>query len=197
MNTYGAFYQDFTSDIPGARKLGFGNWSTPTQAGLDILKKDIAAYASTSPATSASLHAAKVREEIAGTGSLKTRTEQFATLSGRPTLWTYHAAAAALTQANATARPQGPNRPTADELWKARPTITAEQRALFQDSVNQERDHVRLTEGWPSIGPLKDKDARALDRHAIRRALCGHGFLFIQRRTIPLRFNAKITAIIR
>jgi transposase InsO family protein len=133
----------------------------------------------------------------ASIGSLKTRSEQYATQNGRPTLWTYHDAAAALTQANATARPHGPYGPTADDLWNARPKITAEQRVLFQASVNHERDHVRLTEGWPTIGPLKDKDARALDRQAIRRALCGHGYLFIQRRTIPLRFNAKKTANIR
>ena len=133
----------------------------------------------------------------AGIGSLKTRTEQYATHSGRPTLWTCHDAAAALTQANATARPKGPNGPTADDLWNARPKITPEQRTLFHASVNHQRDVVRLTEGWPTTGPLKAKDARALDRQAIRRALGEHGYLFFMRRIIPLSFWSKKTANIR
>jgi transposase InsO family protein len=133
----------------------------------------------------------------AGIGSLKTRTEQYATHNGRPTLWTCHDAAAARTQANATARPRGPNGPTPDDLWRARSRITPEQRTLFQDSVNQQRDHARLSEGWPSTGPLKPKNARALDRQAIRRALCEHGYLFFKRRTIPLRVFSKKTANIR
>jgi transposase InsO family protein len=130
----------------------------------------------------------------AGIGSLKTRTEHYATHQGHPTLWTGHDVEAALTQANATARPHGPNGPTAADLWHDRPKITPPQRALFLTSVNQQRDQVCLSQGWPMTGPWKPKDARALDRQAIRRALCEHGYLYFKRRIIPLSFNSKKTA---
>jgi transposase InsO family protein len=133
----------------------------------------------------------------AGIGSLKTRTEHYATQNGHPTFWTFNDTAAAQEQANATARPQGPNGPTADQLWHARPTITPQQRTGFNASVAYHRDHVRAREGQPSIGPLPKADPRALDRQAIRRALGELGFLFFKRRTIPLSFFAPKTATIR
>src|SRR5260370_2185609 len=91
----------------------------------------------------------------AGIGSLKTRTEYYATEHGRPTTWTWHAAAAAQQQANATSRPRGPNGPSADQLWQARPTITPEQLELFTVSVNQQRHDARASVDWPLIRPLK------------------------------------------
>ena len=130
----------------------------------------------------------------AAIGSLKTRTEQHATHNGRATHWSYHDADAAQVQANATARPHGPTGPTANQIWSARPTITPEQRCLFQSSVDQQRHHVRLSDGWTTLGPLSANDQRSLDRHAIRRALVEHGFLLFRRRRIPLLFMNKKVA---
>jgi transposase InsO family protein len=130
----------------------------------------------------------------AGIGSLKTRTERHATTSGRATFWTCDDAAAAQAEANATARPKGPTGPTPDELWAARRKFTAEERTLFQTSVTQERTEVRVKEGWPTEGPLNDKDARTVDRQAIRRALERHGYLLYARRRLPLSVKKKKVA---
>ena len=130
----------------------------------------------------------------AGNGSLKTRTERHAAHSGRATFWTWNDAAAAQAEANATARPKGPTGPTPDELWAARTVITPEERTLFQTSLNQERHEVRVKDGWPTQGPLNDKDARSVDRQAIRRALEKHGYLLYARRRIPLAVSKKKVA---
>ena len=104
---------------------------------------------------------------------------------------------AALAEANATARPKGPTGPTAQQLWNERPTLNDTQRALFQHAVNLNREHVRLTDGWPLLGPLPSAHERAIDRHAIRRALVEHDYLLFRRRRITLPFNSKKTAGIR
>ena len=127
----------------------------------------------------------------ASIGSLKTRTEQHATANGRSTHWSWEDTAAARAEANASARPHGPNGPTPDALWDARRTITQEERNLFATSVNRQRTEVRLKEGWPMIGPLTAKQARMIDRQAIRRALEEHGLLLYSRRRIPLPFTKK------
>lgn len=127
----------------------------------------------------------------AGIGSLKTRTERHATRNGRPTFWTCHDTDAAHAEANATARPQGPTGPTPDELWATRQPITPEERTLYQASVEQLRTETRVMDGWPTDGPLPDKDARTVDRKAIRRALERHGYLLYARRRLPLKINVK------
>jgi hypothetical protein len=127
----------------------------------------------------------------AGICSLKTRTERQATQHGRPTCWTCDDAAAAQAEANATARPQGPTGPTPDELWQARRTLTPEERILLHASVDEQRHEVRVKEGWPTEGPLPLKEARTVDRRAIRRALERHDYLLYARRTIPLPFPKK------
>jgi transposase InsO family protein len=127
----------------------------------------------------------------AGIGSLKTRTERHATANGRATFWSHSDAEAARLEANATARPKGPTGPTPDELWAARKILTAEERTLFQDSVHQQRTDGRLKEGWPTEGPLQAKDARTVDRQAIRRALEEHGYLLYSRRQLPLPIGKK------
>jgi hypothetical protein len=130
----------------------------------------------------------------AGNGSLKTRTERHATASGRSTFWTLDDAAAAQAEANATARPKGPTGPTPDDLWAARKKITPEERTFFQASVTQQRTEVRVKDGWPTEGPLPDKDARTVDRQAIRRALERHGYLLYARRRVPLSVKTKKVA---
>jgi transposase InsO family protein len=130
----------------------------------------------------------------AAIGSLKTRTELYASRAGRPACWSCDDVAAARLEANATARPQGPSGPTPDELWSARPPATPAARTLFRASVDQARLNARRHGGWPTDQPLAEQDARALDRQAIRRALEEYGFLLFSRRSFPLPFPPRKAA---
>jgi transposase InsO family protein len=124
----------------------------------------------------------------AGIGSLKTRTERFATRAGHPGYWTSDDVAAAQSEANATARPQGETGPTPDELWQARRSITPEERRLFQETVQQRREELGEKEG------LSNTEERRMQREAIRRALVEHGILLFSRRRIPLPIRRRKTA---
>jgi hypothetical protein len=133
----------------------------------------------------------------AGIGSLKTRTEAHAARHGHPGYWTLDDVAAAQAEANATARPHGPTGPTPDEIWRRRSPITATERAPFHATVDHCRTELRSDSDagpWPNVGPLTDRQARALDRQAIRRALEQHGYLLYSRRRIPLRIKRRKTA---
>src|SRR5262249_10059262 len=77
-------------------------------------------------------------------------------------------------EANATSRPRGLYGPTPDELWANRPKLTSLDRALFQDTVQRLRREVRIDQGYPTEGSLPVRDDRAVERHAIRRALVEH-----------------------
>ena len=128
----------------------------------------------------------------AGIGSLKTRTEQHATRHGRPSEWTWDDAEAARWEANATARPHGCTGPTPEECWTARTPIAAEERTLFQATVERLRQEA-------ISDPNEAKDAqtnRATDRPSIRRALEQLGYLFYTRRRIPLPITRKNAASI-
>jgi transposase InsO family protein len=133
----------------------------------------------------------------AGIGSLKTRTANQAARQGRPGQWTCDDAAAAQQEANATARPRGERGPNPDTLWEQRSPIRAEERKLFQTTVERRRNQARAEAGHAPAEPLCPAQERALDRQAIRRALVEHGYLLFSRRRIPLpikrRKVAKIT----
>jgi transposase InsO family protein len=126
----------------------------------------------------------------AGIGSLKTRTERYATRADHPAYWTCDDVAAAQSEANATARPQGETGPTPNELWQTRRTITAEERRLFQKAVQRQRGELGVNED------LSSKEERRMQREAIRRALVEHGFLLFSRRQIPLPIPKRKTATI-
>jgi transposase InsO family protein len=126
----------------------------------------------------------------AGIGSLKTRTERFATRAGHPGYWTLDDVAAAQSEANATARPQGETGPTPNELWSTRRPITTPERRLFQETVPRQRHELGEQQG------LSNKAERRLQRQAIRRALVEHGILLFSRRIIPLPIkNHKVANI--
>ena len=132
----------------------------------------------------------------AGIGSLKARTHQQATRHGHPGFWTYDDIEGARLEANATARPHGPAGPSPDEAWNSRRPLTALERASFYASVERLRQEVRRVQGRPMDGELSTMDHRALDRIAIRRALCEHGYLLFSRRPIPLPIRKrKVTDI--
>jgi transposase InsO family protein len=132
----------------------------------------------------------------AGIGSLKSRSDYHAACEGRTGQWHWDDVSWALAQANASARPNGQNRPTPDQAWATRPSITSEERNLFQTSVQRHADQVCAQDGWPTIGPLQTMHQRAVDRLAIQRALVEHGYLLFRRRCIPLPFEKKKVASI-
>jgi hypothetical protein len=129
----------------------------------------------------------------AGIGSLKTRTQHHAARHDHPGQWSCDDVAAAQTEANATARPHGPNGPTPEQSWASRRTITVAERALFQEAVNRHTTDVRIQQGiqqrLPLEVPLSDQEDRAMDRQAIQRALVEHHYLLFSRRRIPLPFR--------
>src|SRR5262249_4183101 len=103
--------------------------------------------------------------------------------------------AAALLEANATARPHGESGPAPEELWQHRPPITREERMLFQAEVQRQRQEI-ADQGGPEMNPKKDLHARARERQTIRRALEGLGYLTYTRRRIPLPIRKQKAAII-
>jgi len=126
----------------------------------------------------------------AGIGSLKTRTERYATRADHSTYWTSDDVAAAQSEANATARPRGETGPTPDQLWQTRRPITTAERVLFQEVVLWHRHLLGKTEGLPNT------EERRMQREAIRCALVEHDILLFSRRTIPLPITKQKTAII-
>jgi hypothetical protein len=87
------------------------------------------------------------------------------------------------------ARPHGRTGPTPDQSWAARTPITAEERTLFRATVDRLRQEATPNQDAPDAGTI-----RATDRHAIRRALEQHGYLFYSRRRIPLPIRRQKTA---
>jgi transposase InsO family protein len=132
----------------------------------------------------------------AGIGSLKTRTEAHASRHGRLYYWTWDDTEAARLEANATARPQGPNGPSPDETWTARRRLGTADRALFRATVARLEPMARREQDQPEVGCLDVMTQRAVDRVAIRRALEEHGYLLYSRRRIPLPIRKKQMAII-
>jgi transposase InsO family protein len=124
----------------------------------------------------------------AGIGSLKTRTERHATRAGHPGYWTSDDVAAAQSEANATARPQGETGPTPDQLWQTRRPLTAEERCLFQETVQRYRAELDTNQ------ELSDMEERRMQRESIRRALVEHGILLFSRRRLPLPIQKPKTA---
>jgi hypothetical protein len=133
----------------------------------------------------------------AGIGLLKTRTETQAARHGRPGHWTFDDAAAAQAEANATARPRGPQQPTPDNLWAARTPLAAKDRADFQATVERRRTEARNEAGRSQDEILTPSADRAIDRQAIRRALVEHGYLLFKRRRFPLPIKKKKVTKIR
>jgi hypothetical protein len=130
----------------------------------------------------------------AGICSLKTRTQAHASRHGHPGSWSFDDVAAAQQEANATARPRGHSQPTPDQAWQDRRAIPDQQRTRFHNAVQHQRELLRADPDFtdfPKVGPLNVPQQRALDRHAIRRALVELGFLLFQRRRIPLPFTTK------
>jgi transposase InsO family protein len=126
----------------------------------------------------------------AGIGSLKTRTERYATRADHPAYWTSDDVAAAQSEANATARPRGEAGPTPDQLWQTRRPITVAERVRFQEAVLWQRQVLGEMECLPTM------EERRMQREAIRCALVEHSILLFSRRKIPLPITRQKTAMI-
>lgn len=124
----------------------------------------------------------------AGIGSLKTRTERYASRNGHPAYWTMDNVAAAHIEANATARPHGETSPTPDDLWESRHPLSLAERHSFQETVQKQRQALSPKEDLP------DMEERRMQREAIRRALVEHGILLLSRRRIPLPITSQKSA---
>jgi hypothetical protein len=120
----------------------------------------------------------------AGIGSLKDRTDARAARAGHAGRWTWDDVAGACAEANTLSRPRGASGPSPDELWSARETITAEERAAFGAAVEEARRAREPGESCAGTGAVV-RSGRAMARCAIRLALERCGYLHYKRRAIP------------
>lgn len=132
----------------------------------------------------------------AGIGSLKTRTENQATLQGHPGSWTMDDVAVAQDDANANARPRGERGPSPADLWSQRQPITTEERQTFHAVLERRRCQVRSEHPPTTDDLLSPRELRSRDRQAISRTLGELGYLLFSRRRIPLPIRKqKVTEI--
>jgi hypothetical protein len=128
----------------------------------------------------------------AGIGSLQTRLQGVSSSRGRAASPTCDDLEEARLEANAEARPWGPNGPSPDERWHERAPITPAQRRAFQAVLAEaQRDELRRFlqrsgSGPPqptSLSDLNDTDRAMVARRSIRRALLQSGYLIIRSTT--------------
>lgn len=127
----------------------------------------------------------------ASIGSLKTRTERFAQARGRPGCWSADDLAAAVLEADCTARPQGIHGPSPEELWNGRMPIGPMQRSFFRAVAEEHAVAARRETGLPD--DLSFAQERLIQRHAVRRALVELGYLSLSRRRLPLSIQCSKT----
>jgi transposase InsO family protein len=130
----------------------------------------------------------------AAIGSLKTRTQRLATKAGHPDLWTSGLAEAARQEANTTARPRRLHGATPEEVWDARPRLSAADREAFQTRARRYQAEARAQQGPLAPEEQTHWTEAAVDRVALRRALIAHDLLLFSRRLIPARIERPKTA---
>ncbi len=119
-------------------------------------------------------------------GSLKTWTEHHAAQAGHPGIWTAADTVAARHAANTLAHPHGPNGPSPDQVWTARPTIAQPQRDTFFKAASR-----RFEDLAAQRSPENDAQHRATDRAAISQVLVELGYLSITRGDFAYPFARK------
>lgn len=130
----------------------------------------------------------------AGIGSMKRRTHIEAARNDHPGYWTSDDLEAARRQANETGRPQGPTKPTPDEVWSKREAIPAKARQPFAEDVQYYRDKVRKELGYLLDAVIDKPTAARIERTAIGRALVARGLLQIRRRRVSLPLKRLFAA---
>jgi transposase InsO family protein len=113
----------------------------------------------------------------AGIGGLKTRTHHRAAGDGRPGRWTCEDVEAARRMADEEHYPWRLRGQTADEVWRLRTPLTADERRRFQETLADRRCKVRNLLGIPLEESLDRAAQASLDRKAVRLALVELGYL--------------------
>jgi len=113
----------------------------------------------------------------AGIGGLKTRTHHRAAGNGRPGQWTCEDVEAARRMADEEHYPWRLRGRTADETWRLRTPLAADERHRFQETVADRRRDVRNLLGIPLEESLDRAAQASLDRKAVRLALVELGYL--------------------
>ena len=73
--------------------------------------------------------------------------------------------------------------------------MSADERTLFRAELERQRTAI-AAQGGPEANPETDLSASARERHAIRRALEGLGYLTYTRRRLPLPITSRKVATI-
>ena len=129
----------------------------------------------------------------AGHGSLKTRAHRRAAQNDRPGHWTCDDVEFARLEANAAARPRGPDGPTPDEIWQARSPIEETERSGCAASVRRYEMEFRQESGYSkNYGQAPSRGL--VQRVSVRRALGAHGIYVVKRRFITLPVKRRKTA---
>jgi transposase InsO family protein len=119
-------------------------------------------------------------ERLNGTARVLT-TEQ-ASRAGHPHYWTREDLQWARLWHNEVRRPVPLKGCTPGELWNPRVPLSAEERGIFLRVVEANRLAERALHGYAANDPLDHRTRAAIDRVAVRDALCAHGYLTITAR---------------
>jgi hypothetical protein len=114
----------------------------------------------------------------AGIGSLKTHIWYEAARQNRVGYWTCDDVEAGRLKANETSRPNGPNGPSPDRMWRDRKQIDVDEWEAFRETLSQERKKMEL------MTDLSERDLKSEERRAITRALVKCGYVNITRKAI-------------
>jgi len=115
--------------------------------------------------------------EERGHGHLKEHAAHAALVAGHPGYVTDAELETARQQLNDTGRPLGPNGPTPTEMFSGRRPITAAERRAFKQTLEEEITS-RVQTHFEECGMMPTCSERdAIDRKAVRLALCEHDYL--------------------
>jgi len=119
---------------------------------------------------------------------MKVRTGHQAELRGSPEVWSREDCEAARRLSNETSRPWGASRPTAQEAWDSRTSISPELRELFLSTLSEQR-LIAYAEIAAIENPLDRRVQAKIERQAVTCTLVVCGLLIIRRRLIPTQLN--------
>jgi transposase InsO family protein len=129
-----------------------------------------------------------------GNGTLRTFTDEAALMDDRPSVWISQDLQRAVDIHNELLRPKRLAGATPAQVWQQRPALSAEERQQFLDCVEACRQQVLATWDRAAAVDLSRSGRAALDRLAVRDALCGLGYLTIHRRRPPDRARFRLLA---
>lgn len=129
-----------------------------------------------------------------GNGTLRTFTDEAASQDNHPGVWITANLEQALAVHNTLLRPERLRGATPDEVWQTRPLLSVAQRRDFLELVATCRAQVLATWNQTTADTLPRAGRAALERLAVRDALCASGHLVIHRRRPPDRARFRLLA---